>query len=328
MKLCVIQTSWLGDNVLTLPLVQNLAAYAETHVVTLPQWQDIYKTPYVTKCHLFHRKGPHATFRGFLSFAKQLQNEYFDGILLPQKWFRNALLAKLSGCRKIVGFADAPARFLYTSNMPYDKKLHEVERMCNLAGEFVPKFEYFSPKLFPTSEFLAYAEDFMSKYGNKKIICIAPGAAWETKRYPYYAELARELVVQNFAVVALGTEAEREYCEKIANYADAQLFLSKSILQSSALMSKCAVVVANDSGAGHIAAASGVPVVTVFGSTAPILGFVPYGVAHCSVEIDLPCRPCTDHGRTNCPLKSFKCMKNLEITDIIKAINKVIDEIN
>jgi len=295
-------------------------------VVTLPQWQEIYDTPYVAKCHAFRRRDAHSTVRGFLNFAKQLRHEQFDAILLPQKWFRNALLARLSNARKIIGFSDAPARFLYSSSVLYDKELHEVARICTLARGLLPKLEYFSPKLFPKDEQFAYAESFLQSCGSRKIICIAPGAAWETKRYPYYAELAHELVARDFAVVAVGTDSERDYCEKIANFAGTQFFLSKSILQSSAIMAKCSVVVANDSGAGHIAAASGTPVVTVFGSTAPLLGFVPYGVKHRSVEINLPCRPCTDHGRTKCPIKSFSCMKNIEIINIVKAINEIIDE--
>jgi heptosyltransferase-2 len=84
------------------------------------------------------------------------------------------------------------------------------------------------------------------------------------------------------------------------------------LLASAAALARCDVVLTNDSGLMHVAAALGVPAVALFGSTAPQLGFAPYRSPARVLGVEgLPCRPCTHVGRPACPLGHFRCMRGI-----------------
>ena len=77
------------------------------------------------------------------------------------------------------------------------------------------------------------------------------------------------------------------------------------------------VLIANDSVAGHIAAATGTPVISIFGSTSPVFGFAPFRVPGDVIEItNLECRPCTTTGRAECPLGHFRCMLDIGPSEV------------
>ena len=94
----------------------------------------------------------------------------------------------------------------------------------------------------------------------------------------------------------------------------------ESLPRMAALMSRCAAAVTVDSGLMHVAAARGLRVVAMFGSTAPELGFAPLGEGHVVLCRHEPCQPCTLHGRPACPRKHFRCMTALEPDAVATAI--------
>jgi heptosyltransferase-2 len=69
----------------------------------------------------------------------------------------------------------------------------------------------------------------------------------------------------------------------------------------------------------HMAAASGLRVVALFGSTSPVLGFAPAGEGHAVLGRELACRPCTVHGRERCPLGHFRCMRDIGTEEVWHA---------
>jgi len=91
-------------------------------------------------------------------------------------------------------------------------------------------------------------------------------------------------------------------------------------LQSYLLISKACVHITTDSAAAHLAAASDTPIVQIYGSTVPAFGFYPLTSKHIVIEnINLNCRPCTNHGKTVCPLKHFRCIEDLSPKDIARS---------
>jgi heptosyltransferase-2 len=90
-----------------------------------------------------------------------------------------------------------------------------------------------------------------------------------------------------------------------------------------ALLSHCSCAVAGDTGLMHLAAARGLPVVAMFGSTAPELGFAPAGEGHVVLCRREACQPCTLHGRAACPKRHFRCMVELEPGAVAVAVRKV-----
>jgi heptosyltransferase II len=88
------------------------------------------------------------------------------------------------------------------------------------------------------------------------------------------------------------------------------------------LISKCHLFITNDSGPMHLASASQIPLVAIFGPTTRELGFFPLGAKSIVVEIDLPCRPCSLHGGEKCPLGHFKCMKEISAEMVLEPARK------
>jgi heptosyltransferase-2 len=162
-------------------------------------------------------------------------------------------------------------------------------------------------------------------------IAIAPGAHHATKRWPAerFAAAARQ-IAQRMAAHGMATEcvlvggvADKELCETIveivkqqqcadcsmSNYAGAT-----SLYNTARVLDGAAVLLTNDTGAMHIAAARRVPVVAVFGSTVQNFGFAPFRVPHQVVEAsrdDVSCRPCTHIGRDWCFKGDFACMMSV-----------------
>jgi heptosyltransferase-2 len=91
-----------------------------------------------------------------------------------------------------------------------------------------------------------------------------------------------------------------------------------------ALLGRCAAGVTNDSGLMHVAAARGLRLVAIFGSTSPVLGFAPAGPGHVVLCRNEPCQPCTVHGRPVCPLGHFRCMRGIEADQVLRAIQGLV----
>ena len=79
-------------------------------------------------------------------------------------------------------------------------------------------------------------------------------------------------------------------------------------------------VVTGDTGLMHVAAARGIRVVAMFGSTSPVLGFAPAGEGHQVLCREEPCQPCTIHGREACPKGHFRCMRELKPAEVEAAL--------
>ncbi len=100
-----------------------------------------------------------------------------------------------------------------------------------------------------------------------------------------------------------------------------------SLPETAALMDRCSVVITNDSGLMHLAAARKRNVVAIFGPTVKSLGFFPYGTRSTVVEDNsLSCRPCTHIGLSHCPKGHFKCMNDIESSTVIEAARHLLHE--
>jgi heptosyltransferase-2 len=169
----------------------------------------------------------------------------------------------------------------------------------------------------------------------RPVFAIAPGAHHYTKRWPAdrYALALAELVMRTggSGVILGGTEDElvadevlrllpvgiRERITDLTGATDWQ--------QTAAAIASADVLIANDSVAGHIAAAVGTPVVSIFGSTSPVFGFVPFRVSGVVEEVsDLECRPCTTIGRAECPLGHFRCMLDIETRQVVESVMRLV----
>ncbi|MBL7974251.1 MAG: lipopolysaccharide heptosyltransferase II [Candidatus Kapabacteria bacterium] len=161
-------------------------------------------------------------------------------------------------------------------------------------------------------------------------VAFAPGARHATKRWPaeYFVQLAKKLhTTYNTSVVLVGGADDKELCKHIAK--ECGEFVTdcsgaSSLYQTARLLDSCSLLVTNDSGVMHIAAARQIPTVAIFGSTVQHFGFTPYKVRNTIVEQQLPCRPCTHIGKSECPLGHFNCMKQVLPEQVYLAVTEML----
>jgi lipopolysaccharide heptosyltransferase II len=164
------------------------------------------------------------------------------------------------------------------------------------------------------------------------LVGMCPSAKHFTKRWPreYYVQLSRKLADTYGAyTVLLGGPEDRAYCEDIRRLIgenDAvNLAGELTLLQTAAVFDHCGIVVTNDTGLMHIAAARKRPLAAVFGPTVRELGFFPYGTRSEVVEHpDMPCRPCSHIGTNECPKRHFRCMKDVRPDRVFDAVGRLL----
>ncbi len=141
---------------------------------------------------------------------------------------------------------------------------------------------------------------------SKELIAFAPAAQHYTKQWlpERFVELS-DLLKDKYAIMLLGGPADTEICAKIKSDSEAEIIDcsgSTSIIHTFELIRQCLAIVTNDTGVMHIASCTEVPIVAIFGSTVPALGFSPYNAKHSIMEnTQLTCRPCTHIGKKNAP---------------------------
>lgn len=176
----------------------------------------------------------------------------------------------------------------------------------------------------------------LSKFN--KVIGLCPGAKHFTKRWQKekFAELGIRLAQEFGAkILIFGGNDDKGDCAFVASSINnaarensaADFSGEFSLLETAAALEFCDVVVTNDTGLMHLAAAKQRPVVAIFGSTVAEFGFFPYGTKSIVIENnELHCRPCSHIGRASCPKGHFKCMADIHVDEVRLAVEQLIME--
>ncbi|MGK2963953.1 MAG: glycosyltransferase family 9 protein [Gemmatimonadaceae bacterium] len=318
----VVQTSFLGDVVLTTPLIAELARRGPVDVLTSPDGAAIlHGNPYIRQIIDYDRRDRDGGIAGFSRTVGRIRRGRYDAAYMAQGSLRSALLVAFSSVKKRIGFNTSEGSRLYSDRVEYRADRHHAERLWWLAmppGAVPPSGDDLTPRVFPSAHDNTEADDLLRAGLADSIrpyVVLAPGSAWATKRWPFYPELAVKIAAQ-FDVVVVGGKAEIEMGEKIvAQLPDGRAVNAAGrmgILGSAALIGRAAALVSNDSAPQHLASAVGTPTISIFGPTVPDFGFGP--LAPQSVVAgheDLACRPCDRHGPQRCPLGHWRCMREV-----------------
>jgi heptosyltransferase-2 len=333
----VVQTAFLGDLVLTTPLLRELRRTrpdGAITVVTTPTGADVLRgLPFVDALHVYDKRAGVYGLRGLARTVATLRrNGGLDVAIAAQRSSRSGFVVRLSGAASRIGFAGAAGEWAYTARLPFDRSRHAVDRLLSLSApvggdpdlaDRTPVLAVRDGEREDVARMLAGAEVDTGR----PLACLAPGSRWATKRWlpEGFARIGRELLARGHAVVLLGTSAERDLCERVRAGIGSEarsLAGELGVRQLIATVARAALLVANDSGPAHVAAAVGTPVVSVFGPTTPSLGFAPLGDAVRIVEHEsLDCRPCDRHGPNRCPLGHFRCMREIGADRVVAAID-------
>ena len=321
----VIQTAFLGDVVLTTPLLGALAAeFGPVDVVTTPGAAALLEThPAVPRVIRHDKHGSARGIRGVLELSAAIRAGGYTRAYLPHQSWRSGLAAMLAGVPERIGFADAPARLSYTHRMVRPVERHETERLLALIGATGTA----QPTLGLTSADHGAAIAWLETHGvTSPFVALAPGSIWGTKRWGKYPELAAAITQD---VVVVGGPEDAALAEAIvATTPRARSAVGQLPLRgSAALVARAAALVTNDSLPLHMAQATGTPTVAIFGPTVPAFGYGPQGPRDRVVELTgLECRPCSRHGPMHCPLGHHRCMVDLEVMQVAAALHATLTE--
>ncbi|MCD6334440.1 MAG: glycosyltransferase family 9 protein [Candidatus Latescibacteria bacterium] len=153
MNILIIQTAFIGDVVLTTPLIRaTKTAFPNVRVsiLVIPFTADVLgNNPYLDEIIRYDKKGEDRGLSDFLRLARALKARSFDVALLPHRSLRSAALARIARIPRRIGFDLSPASFLYTDVVPYRHDAHEVERNLDLLHALGIEPEPIAPQIFP-----------------------------------------------------------------------------------------------------------------------------------------------------------------------------------
>ncbi|MDR0676240.1 MAG: lipopolysaccharide heptosyltransferase II [Elusimicrobiota bacterium] len=340
-KILVIQTAFLGDIVLTMPLINNIKSLFPNKklvVLTTPTGKEILAGQInIDEIIVYDKNGKDKGFFKFLEFVNILKFLHFDLAIVPHRSIRSALLTFIAKIPYRIGFRNSQGNIFFNFMINYKKNIPEIERNLYFLEKFINNFDIqkIDTKItFPYhNELQKKNNDLLDiKNGNsQKIIGIHVGAKWNTKKWipEKFIELIRQLDKKNCKIVVFG-ESREDYI--VNNYLvmknDSRNILNligKTNLQDLiAIFRNLSLYVSNDSGPMHIAAAIGVPVIAIFGPTVPSFGFAPYNKKSKVIEAkNVSCRPCGKHGNKFCPRLHFNCMNKIEVEHVFDAIKEI-----
>ena len=329
MKILLVQTSFLGDVILSTPVIAALKTrypQAELWMMITPQaYELVRRDPLLAGVIPFHKRGADSGMRGLWRMAKKIRAMNFDCVYALHRSLRTSLVLALAGVPRRIGFSNARGPRFYHERHERPRELHEVQRnLCILDG---PQGVAGLPddlRLFAPDE--VRPEIRAQLEGNHGWAALAPGSVWKTKRWfaDGYREVAERLVSKT-PVVVLGGPGEEGPAERVAAGLPVINLAGRTSLAEMLFIIKHArLLVCNDSMALHVASAFKIPTVTIFCATSPEFGFGPWkNIARVVEKQDLLCKPCARHGGRRCPLGTEACMRELPASAVLDAIEEL-----
>lgn len=330
-KILVRGTNWIGDAVMTTPALMALrAGCPEAEIVLLvnPLVAPLFENhPAIDRVLVYARKGKHQGIRGFSRMVRELRMENFDVALLLQNAIEAALLAFAARIPCRVGYPTDARRLLLSDPVqltPADKTLHHTEYYLTLLRRL--NFDVPAAKLclHVTPAELNWAQAIL---GSDNVIAMNPGAAYGSAKrwFPERFAAVGDTLSQRYGATILltGGPGEREIGEDIAAFmqCDCINMVGKtSVRQMMALLASSRLLITNDSGPMHVAAAFDIPIVAVFGSTDHITT-CPASEKVKIVRKEVNCAPCL---LRQCPT-DHRCMKNITSNDVTAAAIELLE---
>ncbi|MCX7735190.1 MAG: glycosyltransferase family 9 protein [Candidatus Kapabacteria bacterium] len=333
-----MRLSSLGDVLLTTPLIRILSkTYPNAkidYIVAEPYSEILTNNPYISNLLIYDKSK--SIFKP-LKNPELLCNDY-DILIDLQKNIRTKFISlnrakiktkysKQRFHKLSLVYRKNPLVENFSVPLNYIKSIGLNELEDDALG-----LEFWLKKDRQANDYLPFSKKYTKE--SNPLITIAPGARHNTKRWTDqgFIELIKILKKKYDCEINLvGSKSEIEVCSFIQSQIDFTLndYCGKlSIEESAELIDTSDLVISNDSGIMHIAAARKVPVVVIYGSTVPEFGFLPFRTHYEIVQKDLSCRPCTHIGRESCPKKHFDCMNLITPNDVLNKIDELFKRIS
>ncbi|WP_051092406.1 lipopolysaccharide heptosyltransferase II [Geopsychrobacter electrodiphilus] len=330
-KIMVRVTNWVGDAVMgTVEMMALRSSFpdAEIVIVANPLVAELFSDhPACDRVLIHDRKGLHRGVFGHMKMVLALRREQFDLAVLLQKAAGAALLAFLARIPRRMGFSSDGRKLLMTHTIPFDREIwamHRVQQYRALFAAFGIDGGDGRLCLGVTPGEQGWAE---GQLGGGNWLAINPGAAFgSAKRWvpERFAAVADRLCQQyGFSVVLTGGPAEIEIglaIEQAMSHKPQNLIAKTSVRQLVAVIDRCGLMVSNDSGPMHVAAALGTPVVAIFGPTDHTKTH-PWCDHYRVVRHPVDCAPCM---LKVCPI-DHPCMEGVTTEMVVEAACALLD---
>ena len=330
-RILVIAPSWVGDAVMSEPLLAALKQDAQPSHITVfaPPWcMPIYARMHAVDATLSN-PFPHGLFGlgARWRLGRSLRGQFDVAYVLPNSW-KSALLPWFAGVAQRIGYLGEMRYGLLTQALRLDSVHHPLMVQRYLALHPEHRHASASPCPEPKLQTQAAQQQALlqklSALGvqtEQRRVIFCPGAEYgPAKRWPaaHFAALAALLQQQGFQVLLLGAAKDQAVAQAICAQAPQCLDLcgQTSLDEAIDLLATAHAVVSNDSGLMHITAALNRPLVAIFGSSSPEFT-PPMSALARIVSLDLDCSPCFAR---DCPLGTTACLQNISPAQVLKCI--------
>ena len=330
-KILIRGPNWVGDAVLAIPAMKAVRKHFSGAQITLlvrPWVAGLFSSASFVD-EVWAEAKP-SGIADWTRLTRDIRARRFDLALLLPNSFESALMIFLGGVPRRVGYGTDGRRWMLTDSIaPAERPRHQVNYYLDLAKALSASTDHPSLEIQATIEERAHARRLLANQGiagGVPFLVLNPGAAygsakrWREDRFADVADiLADELKLH---VALIGSEAERTIAEEIRSRmkSTAAILNGKTSLETLiGVLAESSLMITNDSGPMHIAAALGVPTVAVFGSTDDLVTG-PYGPRTRIVKHPVECSPCL---LRECPI-DHRCMNGVTVEDVRRAAREVL----
>lgn len=326
-KILIINVNWIGDVLFSTPFIRAVReAHPGAYIACLvhPRCKEVLEgNPRINEIIIYDENGAHKSLAGKLRLVSALRKKGFDAAFLLHRSFTKALIAYLAGIRERIGYATKSRGPLLTKAAREENRdEHKVEYFLGIAraaGIEPPSrsYEFFIKD--SHRDFIRKVLDEGGIGNEDLVVVLCPAGNWRPKRWPEanFAKLADALSEKFKAkIVISGTKSDIKLAEEIKKLMKNPPFIAcgkTDLKQLGALLERADLVIANDTGAMHMAVAVGAKTIALFGPTSPAItgpyGKGDYKVIFKNESCEVPCYDFT------CGHNS--CMEAVTVEDVM-----------
>lgn len=334
-KILITNLRKIGDTIMATSLaymLKQLYPEAKIYMLVTPKTTSIVENnPIIDKVFIYNYSHKEKI-AGIKTIVKQLKKEHFDISFSADNKPRSALITYLANIPKRIGYENISFRncylkFLYTNIIKPDYTLREKTPVENYKI-FLEKFSHqkLNPKMILpniSDEDITYAENLLKPFNDKMkfALCIHSGIPFKDYSVENFAKvinLLRKKIGAHFIV--LGSPNDKNKVMELQKYCDIEIvnLAGKTTLpQMIYILQKMDFLLSVDTGTAHLAAASKVPSLVIFGGTSHYM-WKPFGDNVNIIYPKIQCYNCNDKERKNCT--DYKCLKFITPSEIVEKI--------
>lgn len=332
-KIVVIDLLYMGDLIFATPFFKQLRKNyidSKIDIIVNSNFYDLIEdNPYFDNVIAYDKKW---SIKESYKFAKKIKKGNYDlGINIHGNW-RTILLMYLISPDYNIGYGGDGKSLFLDKTIKTSDNLHMVKVYLQFLEKMdLKSFEDDSIELKVNKEAkknmnelinTKIKEEDLSK--KKRLIALNTGGTWSTKRWPKikFAKLADKIKDNGEEVIFIGGPSDKKRVKDIISLMKNNRVINAtgktSLKELAALVKKSDLVISNDSGPVHVAAAVGTKTITIFGPSDE-KKYRPYGEIHEIITNEIDCRPCGEH---ECPLGHHNCMEKIEVEEVMKLVKR------